>query len=140
MSREGFQGVPGVPDGWELVAIRILKKGEYYLNAECELSQAHCNFCTAWPIVRKIEVPKQYRPFANGLEYVQKRRDWIAVDWKYIDRPDGFYAVVSANDDFVWVAFGKTTEVFNWQQAFERLVCRHIDGSTSPFGVEVISE
>jgi hypothetical protein len=30
--------------------------------------------------------------------------------------------------------------VFDWKKAFERLVCRHIDGSVSPFGAEVTSE
>jgi hypothetical protein len=94
-----------------------------------------CDF----PIIRKIEVPKQFRPFANGAEYIAKRRDCITVDWNSTEA-HGFYAVVSANDSFVWVAFGKAVEQFDWIRAFEKLHFRHIDGSTSPFGVEMSSE
>ncbi len=138
MSNQGFQGVPGVPDGWELVRFDYAVDGERYLTGSGEIV-AHLS---AKPtqvmrlIIRKIEVPKRYRPFANGAEYIAKRRDAIAVDWKK-GETNGFYAVVSANDSFVWVAFGKDIEEFDWKRAFERLHFRHIDGSTSPFGVEV---
>jgi len=140
MSNEGSENVPGVPDGWELVhAYRIAEAGEHVLDGNDAPVLRGKRSILKWPIVRKIEVPKQYRPFANGVDYVRKRRDGIAVDWKSGDI-NGFYAIVSANDSFVWVAFGKDVEVFKWGQAFERLVFRHIDGSTSPFGVEVMSE
>jgi len=137
MSSEGFKGVPGVPDGWELVAIRLPKQGEMFLNVRGEPQNASYEGDQIWPIIRKIETPKQFRPFANGAEYIQKRQDGVAVDWKSNAAYTGFFAVVSANAPFVWVAFGKDVEVFDWQQAFERLVFRHIDGSTSPFGAEV---
>jgi hypothetical protein len=84
----------------------------------------------------KIDVPKKYRPFESGAEYIAKRLDGIAVNWK-TGETNGFYFVVSANDSFVWVAFGEDVERFDWVAAFERLYFRHIDGSTSPFGVEV---
>ena len=142
MSSEGFKNVPGVPDGWELVRFDYAVEGESYLAGTGEIVVHLSTKPTQAKrlIIRKIEGFETYRPFANGLEYVAERQDGIAVDWKYPDRPRGFYAVVSANDSFVWVAFGKTIEVFNWQQAFERLEFRHIDNSTSPFGVEVKSE
>ena len=139
MSNEGFKNVPGVPEGWELLAIRVPKQGEMFLNVRGEPQKALHEGDQFWPIIRKIELAKQYRPFANGAEYIAKRRDGIAVDWKSGDT-NGFYAVVSANNSFVWVAFGTVVEQFDWQQAFERLVFRHVDGSTSPFGVEVASE
>jgi hypothetical protein len=88
-------------------------------------------------IIRKIEVPKQYRPFAGGAEYMASSQRGVAVNWKDPNTPCGFYAVVSANNSFLWVAFGDIIEHFDWEQAFEKLVCRHADGSTSPFGVEV---
>ena len=138
MSNEGFQGIPGVPDGWELMRFDYAVGGERYLTGSGEIT-VHLSTKPTQAmrlIIRKIEVPKQYRPFANGGEYVQKRRDAIAVDWKK-GETNGFYAVISANDSFVWVVFGKDVEVFEWQQAFERLAFRHTDGSTSPFGVEV---
>lgn len=138
MSNEGFKGVPGVPDGWELVhAYRIAEAGEHVLDGDGLPVLRGKRSVLKFPIIRKIETPKQYRPFANGLEYVQKRRDGIAVDWKSNTAHTGFFAVVAANSPFVWVAFGKDIEVFDWQQAFERLVFLHVDGSVSPFGVEV---
>jgi len=141
MSSEGFKNVPGVPDGWELVRFDYAVEGESYLTGTGEIVVHLSTKPTQAKrlIIRKIEGFKTYRPFANAFEYVAKRRDWIAVDWKTGDT-NGFYAVISANDIFVFVAFGTAVEVFNWQQAFERLAFRHIDGSTSPFGVEVTSE
>jgi len=141
MSSEGFRGVPGVPDGWELVRFDYAVEGERYLTGTGEIVVHLSTKPTLAKrlVIRKIEVPKKYRPFVNGLEYVAKRRDAIAVDWK-TGETNGFYAVSSANDIFVWVAFGKDIEVFEWKQAFERLAFRHIDGSTSPFGVEITSE
>jgi hypothetical protein len=142
MSDQGFKGVPGVPEGWELVRFDYAVEGERYLTGTREIV-VHLSTkptLAARLIIRKIEVPKQWRKFANGAEYIAKRLEGIAVDWKYPDRAGGFYAVVSANYLFVWVAFGKTVEQFCWEQAFGRLVFRHIDGSTSPFGVEVASE
>jgi len=141
MSNEGFKGVPGVPDGWELVEFRRLMFGDWYIGAtgKPEQWQQPSASVKVYAIIRKIEVPKQWRPFANGSEYIAKRRDGIAVDWNSTEA-HGFYAVVSANDSFVWVAFGKAVEQFDWIRAFEKLHFRHIDGSTSPFGVEVTSE
>lgn len=140
MSSEGFKGVPGVPEGWELVAISQTDNLQWSIDDAGRPYQWRGDKSNGvYPIIRKIETPKQYRPFANGAEYIAKRRDGIAVDWKTRET-NGFYAVVSANDVFVWVAFGKDVEVFEWQQAFERLVFRHVGGSTSPFGVEVTSE
>jgi hypothetical protein len=141
MSSEGFKGVPGVPDGWELVRFDYAVGGERYLAGSGEITVHLSTKPTQAKrlIIRKIEVPKQYRPFANGAEYIAKRRDGIAVDWK-TGETNGFYAIVSANDIFVWVAFGTAVEVFEWQQAFERLAFRYVDGTTSPFGVEVTGE
>jgi hypothetical protein len=133
---QGFRDVPGVPDGWELVEFRCAQIGEYAIDGDgtpYRLLSPTTTFCA---VIRKIETSKMYRPFANGAEYIE-RRDGIAVDWKYPDRADGFYAVVSANDSFVWVAFGTAIERFDWLAAFEKIVFRQIDGSTSPFGVEV---
>jgi len=136
MSEQGFKGVPGVPDWWELVAIRNGRVGEWAIDtygAPYELTSPTVGLCV---IIRKIEFPKRYRPFADCGEYVANRRDAIAADWKSGDTA-GFYAIGSANDSFVWVVFGKDIKMFSWDQAFEKLVFRHIDGSTSPFGVEV---
>jgi hypothetical protein len=136
MSSEGFRGIPGVPEGWELVKFRCGEIGEYVIDGDGKPYRLLTRSVTFCAIIRKIEVPKQYRPFKGGAEYMASGRQGVAVDWKTVDT-DGFYAVVSVNASFVWVAFGDKIEHFDWKQAFERLVFRHVDGSTSTFGVEV---
>ena len=138
-SEQGFRGIPGVPDGWELVAIRRPRIGEYVMDGYGNPCRILSITGEVLAIIRKIEVPKKYRPFANGGEYVANRSHGI-VDWKSSDTFPQFFSVVSANAPFVWVAFGKDVEAFDWQQAFERLVFRHADGTSSPFGVEITSE
>jgi hypothetical protein len=139
MSSEGFQGVPGVPEGWELVAVRRAKQGEFRLVGTGRVSPwtVPGESDAVYPILRKIETPKKWRPFNGGAEYMASPRRGVAADWK-TGGTNGFYAVVSANAAFVWVAFGDKVEHFAWHEAFDKLVCRHADGSTSPFGVEVV--
>ena len=139
-SEQGFRGIPGVPDGWELVAVRPGRCGDWHINADGKPVRVSRDTVNLLCIIRKIEVPKKYRPFANGLEYIKKRGNSIAVDWKSNDTYPGFFAVIAANAPFVWVSFGKNVELFDWQQALERLVFRYVDGSTSPFGVEITDE
>ncbi len=138
MSSEGFRGIPGVPEGWELLAVRRAKQGECRLVGVGRVCvwTVPGESDAVYPILRKIEGFKTYRAFAGGAEYMASGRQGVAVDWKTVGT-DGFYAVVSVNASFVWVAFGDKIERFTWIQAFERLVFRHVDGSTSPFGVEV---
>jgi hypothetical protein len=137
MSNEGFRGIPGVPEGWELVRIGKPEIGEWFLDGLGHLSQAkHDGHWQGCVIIRKIEVPKKYRPFKGGAEYMASGRQGVAVDWNFTEA-HGFYAVVSANDSFVWVAFGTAVEQFDWSRALEKLHFHHADGSASPFGVEV---
>ena len=134
--------IEGIPDGWELVRIGTPKLGVDTFLADDGTIKL-CNFNSArmnCAIIRKTEKPKQYRPFANAAEYVANRREGFAVDWKITNDPaPGFFAVVSANEVFCWVAFGDKIQRFDWPQAFEKLMFKHIDNSTSPFGVEVQS-
>lgn len=130
--------VEGIPEGWELVRVGTPKPGEHVLGKYGKV--LHCNGVfkgISYVIIRKIEKPKQFRAFANAFEYMQKRRVGVAVGWKNSTVTPGFHAVVSANEPFLWVAFGTVIERFEWGQAFEKLEFRHVDGSTSPFGVEV---
>ena len=137
MNSEGFRGIPGVPEGWELVEFRKPVKGDFVINWIGEIEQhEHCQPVFVLPIIRKIEVPKKYRPFKGGAEYMASSQRGVAADWNFPEAR-GFYAVVSANASFVWVAFGDKIERFDWIRAFEKLVCRYADGSTYPFGVEV---
>jgi hypothetical protein len=87
-----------------------------------------CDF----PILRKIEVPKQYRPFANGEEFKPHRDRWVTR----IDKNDtvacpGACRIVAYDDQgILWDRWSQT-----WQDAFDAGRCFDDDGT--PFGVEV---
>ena len=131
--------IEGIPEGWELVRVGCPTNGEFYLGMNgqpiiCNLVFHGC----AYIVVRKIELPKRYRAFANAAEYMARDSADIAVDWKGNDSPC-FCAVVSVNDGYVWVAFGSDIERFTWPDAFERIQFRSKSNTTSPFGAEVTS-
>ena len=83
---------------------------------------------TVWPIIRKIERPKQYRAFANAAEYMPH---W-GKPVKYQDSL-GFDSIVSTSELGVYTAQGRIVQFLTMEQAFGFL--RFADGS--PFGVEV---
>jgi hypothetical protein len=73
--------IPGVPEGWELVhANRFAIEGEWYIDSDGsphlqrlgESAFVHC-------IIRKIEKPAAYRPFANAEEFKPHRDRWARV-------------------------------------------------------------
>ncbi len=135
---EGFRNVSGVPDGWELVhACRQAESGERYLNSGGHLSCATWRTSDCYPIIRKVEKPAKYRRFANGADFMANKGQGIAVDWSSPSDCPGFYAIVAANNSFIWVAFGDVIQRFEWEQAFDKLKFRHADNSTSPFGVRI---
>ena len=132
-----MSNIEGIPEGWELVRVGKVLAGEFFINSDGRaheaLSVVDFHGCA---VIRKIPKPKQYRAFANAAEYVANRREGFAVDWNLKDSRPGFYAVVAANSSFLWVAFGDVSQRFDWGQAFEKLMFRHVDNTTSPFGVE----
>jgi hypothetical protein len=119
--------IEGVPDGWEIVRFAKPKKGEYFLDEYRMPVQAESdNWHHPKLIIRKIERPKQYRPFANAEEFKPHRDRW----WRYKEsqgqtlnrhiRPPSKY-----NDD----CYDERT----WQRRF--CECEFDDGT--PFGMEV---
>ncbi len=128
MSNQGFRGVPGVPDGWELVRIDFVTEGEWYLfkgrvDRWESKRVSDCDF----PIIRKIKKPKQYRPFANAEEFKPHRDRW----WRYAV---GEEYLPQINPPIPYNELG--VDGATWQQAFNGRV---FDDGT-PFGVEVTSE
>jgi len=118
--------VEGIPDGWELVAIRQPKENEFHLDS---LGNVVCcgienNSCT-YPIIRKIKKPKQYRPFANAREFAPFLDKW----WRYKDDISGTHRRTNYIDD-------KTHHSDLWTLRFNR--CEFVDGT--PFGIEVNNE
>lgn len=73
--------IEGIPDGWELVKVGKPLVGEYYIDVTGNLYKALDTTPTVlhWhvPIIRKIEKPRQYRPFASAAEFEPHRDRWI---------------------------------------------------------------
>lgn len=124
-SEQGFRGVPGVPDCWELVRIGRPDKGEHFLDGNNNLDQAEHNGLSSYrPIVRKIEKQKRYRPFANAYEFGPYRDAWFI-------REGAMCQICRYDDDGIWI--GGTYHFVSFSECCRSL--KFDDGS--PFGVEV---
>jgi hypothetical protein len=126
MSEQGFRGIPGVPDGWELVRIGVVVAGEYRLMIDRSVEAwkgPHPS--TGWAVVlRKIEKPKQYRSFANAEEFKPHCERWFLFD-------DGVCKICRYDKDGIWI--GGTYQFVSYAECHRSL--KFDDGS--PFGVEV---
>jgi hypothetical protein len=120
--------VEGVPEGWELV--RIVDRpqiGEYALDrANHPIMVMEPDAWDLGVIVRKIEKPAQYRPFANAEEFKPHRDRWV----RHI-ASDTCSSVIGYNDRSV--KFGTNKGYWDYEMAFETWVF----DDESPFGVEV---
>jgi hypothetical protein len=118
--------IPGVPDGWELVhANRAAMPGEYFIDRVGNVVHwgAEEESAAVYPIIRKIEKPAAYRPFANAEEFKPHRDRW----WRYNDSEDSEHVQPPA-------AYSKIGPMgSNWEQAFSGRV---FDDGT-PFGVRI---
>ena len=115
--------IEGLPEGYDIVRIGRPVDGELVLGWQKTVFvwDGHKSDVANHIIVRKIERPKQYRPFANAEEFKPHREKW----WKWIEDTSGVFPPASYNEfsheDETWI------DSFNFK-VFE-------DGS--PFGVEV---
>jgi hypothetical protein len=125
--KERAMKIEGVPIGFELEKFGPLKKDQpcIWLDTDGEI----CNWYGlaetrdgSFPILRKIERPKTYRPFANAEEFKPHRDRW----WRYKGaeypcvRPPAAYSD-TAHDGCSWLMKFNDCE---------------FDDNT-PFGVEV---
>jgi hypothetical protein len=69
--------IEGIPEGWELVRFGVPQNGDWLINSSGHPEQSKGKYTTVWPIIRKIEKPKTYRPFANAAEFEPHRDRWI---------------------------------------------------------------
>jgi hypothetical protein len=122
--------IPGVPEGWELVRIGPVSPGEFFVDYDGNAQQyAQGAASIGWvTIIRKIEKPAAYRPFANAEEYLPHwgkpvaHRDCV-----------GFDSIISTSALGVYIAQGRTVQFFTLDEAFE--VLKFADGT--PFGVRI---
>ncbi len=113
-AKQGFRGIPGVPDGWELVAIRRVDKDEWYVSADGRVDRwKYSNQSdAAHPIIRKIETPKKYRAFANAEEFKPHRDRWMM----HPNEPNKRFKPGDYNDSGVW---GNDRRFYSYDELFE---------------------
>jgi len=122
---EGWiMALKGLPDGFEEVEVGIPKLGDWYLNAQVGPVQCKQEAKNAWLILRKIEKPKQYRPFANAEEFKPHCERWFFFD-------DGVCKICRYDKHGIWI--GGTYQFVSYAECHRSLTFD--DGS--PFGVEV---
>jgi len=126
--------IPGVPEGWELVRIGKPEIGEWFIAGLSEPYQAiddgHFRGCA---IIRKIEKPAKYRPFANAEEFKPHRDRWLTrKDKRDPTHVDGACRVVAYDDQGSWFTTG---DYQTWEAAFDSGRC--FDDDETPFGVKI---
>ena len=122
--------IPGVPEGWEVERIgQPIFSVDWVID--CEGKPRLCDFDSTYlnrVIIRKIEKPAAYRPFASAEEYL--------LHWgKPIRLKDGvgFDSVVSTSRIGIYVANETLITRYSLPDAFKRL--EFADGT--PFGVRI---
>jgi len=122
--------IPGVPDGWELVRIDRPEKGDWFIDVTGRPREYpyEANGGGVFPIIRKIEKPAEYRPFANAAEYLPHWGKPIRMKGGV-----GFDSVVSTSRIGVYVAAGSSIIRHAMADAFKQF--EFVDGT--PFGVRI---
>jgi hypothetical protein len=127
--------IPGVPEGWEAVSFDYVSDGEWWLDKDCYPIQHTSSVRTQSRrlIIRKIEKPATYRPFANAEEFKPHRDRWLTrKDKRDPTHVDGACRVVAYDDQGSWVTTG---DYHTWEAAFDSGRCFDDDGT--PFGVRI---
>ncbi len=126
-TKERAMKIEGVPEGYEVVRIGRPEKRELFIDSTGQVGTSNgleVSYCFA--IVRKIEKPKQYRPFANAEEFKPHRDRWLARN-----SSDGGMRVCEYSNDGVWLS--SAIHLIEYKKAFKEY--KFEDGT--PFGVEV---
>jgi hypothetical protein len=130
------QKIEGIPDGWELVRIGKPEPGEWVVSISGDPIQfASETSFDGYAIIRKIEKPKEYRPFANAAEFAPHRDRWISRSYpndKDEEPSTGCFKATAYDDSGIWTGSGES-------ETYERMLDddRRFDDGT-PFGVEVV--
>ncbi len=124
--------IPGVPEGWELVhAMRRATKGEWYIDSDGAPHLQHMSKSVfPHPIIRKIEKPERYRPFANAREADQFWNASLRLAGALGELKDSRFRITTIGRD------GITTnlEFYSYEKAFSKFC---VDDDGTPFGVRI---
>ena len=116
--------IPGVPEGWEVERIgQPIFSVDWVID--CDGKPRLCDFDSTYlnrVIIRKIEKPARYRPFANAEEFKPHRDRW----WYRDDKDNRRHFPPAGYSD---QAHGGAS----WKHRFD--TCFFDDGT--PFGVRI---
>ena len=130
-----MSNIPGLEhlekEGWEIVRYDFVSPGEWY--------EGHNRSIWKWDgigpsaykkiIIRKIEKPKQYRPFANAAEFKPHRDRWV----RRLANGGAFLVFDYSEKGFCAHKWNPVS----WEELFKLGYVFDDDGS--PFGAEVTS-
>jgi hypothetical protein len=125
--------IEGVPDGWELVhANRPALTGEYFIDSDATVSQWDNSYKSVftYPIVRKIEKPARYRPFANASEADQFWNVALRYRSSLAESKHSRFRINTIGLDGITIGL----EFYSYKDAF-RTFC--VDDDGTPFGVRI---
>ena len=123
--------IPGVPEGWELVRIGKPEIGEWFIDGLSEPYQAidddHFHGCA---IIRKIEKPATYRPFANAREADQFWNASLRIANSIPESKDSRFRINTIGCDGITIGL----EFYSYKAAFDGF---YVDDDGTPFGVRI---
>ena len=120
--------IEGVPAGYELVRIGIPKDGDLFMHGRVGHIDEYDEsvfYNTVYPIVRKIERPKTYRPFANAAEFKPHRDRWVRFYEGCLTKKIGAYS----EPEVEIIGDG------NW--GYDAAFASYVFDDGTPFGVDV---
>ena len=119
--------IDGIPDGWDLIGVRYAEHLEAFIDDDGSIAywDGKKKSARVFPIIREIEKPKQYRPFANAAEFEPHRDRWV----KRLDSL-GSASRISGYGDKGVVIHGV---IFTFNGLFRD----HTFDDGTPFGIEV---
>jgi hypothetical protein len=124
--------IPGVPEGWEAVAIRKpVRDVDHILGPDlepvlCDHVQQNFN-CV---IIRKIEKPATYRPFANAREADQFWNAALRFRNPHPGHESSRFRINAIGCDGIFIGL----EFYSYGAAFSKFC---IDDDGTPFGVRI---
>jgi hypothetical protein len=123
--------IPGVPEGWELVhANRFADPGEFILTEEGNPYMASTGSARPFPIIRKIEKPAKYRPFANAREADQFWNASLRIANSIPESKDSRFRINTIGCDGITIGL----EFYSYKAAFDGF---NVDDDGTPFGVKI---
>ena len=124
--------IPGVPEGWEAVSFDYVSDGEHWLDKDGDPMQHTSSVRTQCKrlIIRKIEKPAKYRPFANAEEFKPHRDRWLTRIDENGQQIDGEFRLDGFDDTGIWLG----ANPLGCKGALDR---GHTFDDGTPFGVRI---